>query len=98
MMKQNLLIPGVPIYCCQCSAPLCLRKQVLNLALGETEKFLCLVCLADAHGQKPEELLQQMRDYVLSRDCFKKQWQYYLSVEYCPDPSGCLPEHCFAIQ
>ncbi len=97
-MNHKMLIPGTPVVCCQCASSLCLRKQVLNLALGETEKFLCLFCLAAAHQQPPEELLQQMRDYVLSRDCFKKQWQRYLSVEYCPCPNDCLPDHCFAIQ
>lgn len=90
-----LLMEGLRADCFKCRAPLCLRQQVLNLALGEEEDFLCLRCLAQENGQTREVLLERTAAYVLSRDCFKKPWLKYESVEFCPDREGCLPGLCF---
>lgn len=93
---EHPLVEGAPRVCHRCSAPLCLRKQVLNLALGQTDGMLCLTCLAADNDQKVEDVLSGLQDYVQSRDCFAKQWKRYLSVEYCPDQAGCIPSTCFA--
>ena len=84
-----------PSACTDCGAPLCLRKQVLNLALGNVEKMWCLNCLAAENKKTPTDVLTGVKSYVLSRECFSKEWKKYKTVEYCPDPDGCLPSVCF---
>lgn len=81
--------------CSKCGAALCLRKQVVNLALGLTDQMLCLTCLAAENEQTTAEVLDGIKDYILSRECFAKQWKRYTSVEYCPDRAGCIPAQCF---
>ncbi|HEY9712808.1 MAG TPA: hypothetical protein V6C72_05025 [Chroococcales cyanobacterium] len=90
-----LAIDGAPLSCHSCQTALCLRKQVVNLALGNTDTMYCLNCLGVENGTVPEALLTRMRDYALSRDCFKKEWIKYESVAFCPDRAGCLPDICF---
>lgn len=90
-----LLIEDVPAACGVCGASLCLRKQVINLALGNSESMSCLICLGKEIGQSPEELLKRVKGYVHERDCFKKQWVRYESQDWCPDPDGCFPKECF---
>jgi hypothetical protein len=88
-------VDGAPRACDRCAAALCLRKQVVNLALGLTDQMLCLQCLATENSQTPSEVLEGIKDYVLGRECFAKQWKRYDSVEYCPDRTGCIPGPCF---
>lgn len=90
-----LLIEDAPGSCAQCGAALCLRKQVINLALGNAETMSCLNCLAKEMGQNPEEVLKRLKDYVDGRDCFKKQWIRYESQDWCPEPNNCFPGECF---
>jgi hypothetical protein len=88
-------VEGAPTECDSCGAPLCLRKQVINLALGNTDEMYCLVCLGEDNDQKPAQVLENIRQYVYRRECFRKEWLKYLSVEYCPDRKGCFPSVCF---
>jgi hypothetical protein len=90
------LIEGLETSCSSCGQPLCLRQQVLNLALGTEQDLLCLACLAKENGKTREEMLVDMGPYVLSRECFYKQWRLYKSDADCPDPLGCLPKNCFS--
>jgi len=89
------LVDGAPRACGKCGDSLCLRQQVINLALGLTDEMSCLPCLAKENSQAPAEVLDGIRDYILSRDCFAKEWKRYISVEYCPNQSGCVPSTCF---
>ena len=95
--EEPPLVAAAPDRCAQCGAPLCLRKQVINLALGNTDRMNCLVCLGQEGGQLPDEVLSGIKAYVLSRDCFRKEWERYHGVEYCPDPQGCFPDRCFGL-
>jgi hypothetical protein len=88
------LVDGAPRNCDRCGAALCLRKQVINLALGFVDQMFCLGCLGK-DNQTPAELLESLRDYIDGRECFAKQWIRYSSVEYCPDQTGCIPHQCF---
>ncbi len=90
-----LLIEEAPVACARCGALLCLRKQVINLALGNDQAMHCLNCLGEEMGQAPEAVLKRLKDYVDGRDCFKKQWVKYETRDWCPDPSGCFPGDCF---
>jgi hypothetical protein len=92
---EHPLVDGAPRACHRCEAPLCLRKQVVNLALGLTEQMMCLECLARDNAQNARELLEGLQDYIQGRDCFAKQWRRYESVEFCPDKKNCLPDQCF---
>src|SRR5207237_4471832 len=89
------LVEGAATACCQCGAALCLRKQVLNLAVGNDEKMLCLVCLSQESQQTPQELLAGMKLYIQGRDCFRKEWVRYLDVNFCPARESCFPGICF---
>ena len=91
-----LLIEGLETNCSSCRGPLCLRQQVLNLALGSEQDFLCLACLARDNGKSREQLLEDLGPYVISRECFAREWKKYLTSAACPDPLGCLPETCFS--
>lgn len=89
------LIEGIPTACRECAGDLCLRQQVLNMALGFTESLLCLHCLAKENGKEPDEMLGDLKVYIYSRECFKSQWIKYLDESYCPSPKGCYPSVCF---
>jgi hypothetical protein len=88
-------VDGAPLKCAKCQAPLCLRKQVVNLALGNTDEMFCLNCIALDNEQEPLHLLQRMMRYISQRDCFRKEWQRYTTVASCPDQANCFPSNCF---
>ncbi len=89
------LVAGAPLSCFGCGAELCLRKQVINLALGNVERMWCLLCLSREAGQSPQEILSGLKTYIQGRNCFLKEWVRYETVESCPDQQGCLPLVCF---
>lgn len=95
MKDCDNLIDGLSTICLNCSAPLCLRKQVINLALGLVEQMRCLECLGRENERSPEKILEDVKVYISTRDCFKTQWLNYKDISYCPDPEGCFPEVCF---
>jgi hypothetical protein len=75
--------PATTYYCDQCGAPYCERIGLLNLALDLTEDGYCLTCLAAAQGvDNANQLLETLRPYIQSRDCFKKPWNAF-------DPTTC---------
>jgi hypothetical protein len=90
------LIDGLESECCRCHQGLCLRQQVLNLALGAEQDLLCLDCLAAENEKTGQDLLLDLGSYVVSRECFAREWKKYQSKSDCPDPGGCLPETCFS--
>src|ERR1700728_3881371 len=67
------LIDGAPSSCSKCDAPLCVRKQVINLALGNTEEMQCLKCLAKESESSESDVLKTSRGYVMERECFRKE-------------------------
>jgi len=95
-MSCLLLIEGLETTCCRCHSRLCLRQQVLNLALGADQDLLCLGCLAKENGKDRAQMLSDLGPYVVSRECFLKEWSKYKSEEACPDREGCLPKNCFS--
>jgi len=95
-VNNSELIEGGQSHCNTCSAPLCLRKQVINLALGNIDEMFCLICSGADSGRSAEDVLTGIKDYVLSRPCFKKEWVKYPNVTFCPEPHRCFPETCFA--
>lgn len=92
---DELIVEKAPLHCAQCGARLCLRKQVINLSLGNAEEMLCLVCLSNNNSKAPQEVLSQMRAYVVGRQCFRNQWLKYRNESYCPEPDNCFPDICF---
>lgn len=103
MVSQPLdaQLPNVPLLndvagnCCACSRPLCLRQQVLNLALGNVEEVYCLPCLGRQSDRTALEVLNSLKPYIEGRNCFAKQWRLYLNESNCPDRHGCHPQACF---
>ncbi|HEY9793232.1 MAG TPA: hypothetical protein V6D22_22720 [Candidatus Obscuribacterales bacterium] len=93
---QHPLVDGAPKQCHRCRQALCLRQQVINLALGDTDEMLCLSCLATENNQSQDALLTRVKHYIQKRDCFAKQWSRYPSQQYCPYPQNCVPGACFS--
>lgn len=75
--------------CQACGAPLCLRKQLVNLALGSVESMSCLVCLGAQTGKSQAEVLTAIRPYILNRECFAKKWN---QESQCLECENCI---CF---
>ena len=94
-LSQDINVEGAPLNCSACRAALCIRKQVINLALGNTQDMKCLVCLGLDSNQPAKEVLRGIKTYIGGRECFRKQWHRYESLEFCPDPQGCFPDTCF---
>ena len=90
------IIQGAPTLCFRCEAPLCLRKQVINLALGCDIQMLCLNCLSFDSHQGASQIMDRVKGYILNRDCFHREWVRYTTRASCPDPHGCLIDQCFA--
>ncbi len=88
-------IEGGQSHCSQCQQPLCVRKQVINLALGNVDAMFCLDCLGKDSDREPLEVLTGVKSYVLSRPCFKKEWVKYPDRTHCPQPQSCFSEACF---
>jgi hypothetical protein len=91
----DLSLENAPGFCCTCGQPLCLRKQVINMALGNTDEMFCLVCLGRIDGREPKDVLVVAKDYIRGRPCFNKQWSKYENGDYCPDRLGCFFKECF---
>lgn len=86
----------MPAFCSRCKRALCLRKQVMNLTVGNTDEMFCLECLGEESDKKAVEVLLTLKGYALNRECFLKQWQRYKTVADCPDRDGCFPDQCFS--
>lgn len=96
--EATCLIPDCPSLCARCAAALCLRKQVINLALGLADEMLCLDCLGADSQTSAESVLNRMIPYIMARECFSKQWNRYGDAGACPDPEGCHRKTCFMQQ
>jgi hypothetical protein len=89
------LLPEPPGECASCSQTVCLRQQLISMALGYTEKTLCLICLSNEMGRTREDILETVLPFIEKRDCFAKPWNRYENVNYCPFPKACIPDTCF---
>ncbi|MDX2084011.1 MAG: hypothetical protein SFZ03_01310 [Candidatus Melainabacteria bacterium] len=69
--------------CDRTGEPVCERVQLVNLALGYEEALYSLSCLAQDRGLSELELMQRVREYVMSRDCFRKPWLSF-DATACP--------------
>src|SRR5262249_202598 len=90
------LVDGAVADCHPSPQPLCLRQQVINLALGNTDQMMCLSCLAKENQQTQTAVLTRVKNYVLKRECFAKEWARYSSQQFCPYPQTCVPGPCFS--
>lgn len=72
-----------PYTCDSCTAPVCERGHIMNLALGLEEILLCVPCLAQHQGNAPDDLVETLYDYIQSRDCFKSPWEKN-PAHHCP--------------
>jgi hypothetical protein len=94
--KIESSLDEMPAFCSKCKRALCLRKQVMNLTVGNTDEMFCLECLGEESDRKAVEVLLTLKGYALNRECFLKQWQRYETVADCPDRDGCFPDQCFS--
>ena len=100
MKEQDceLLIEGCPKQCSVCDISLCLRQQVLSLALGYVKTMYCLNCLGRENQKDPAVILDDLKIYIDSREWFKRQWVKDLDDSFCPHPKECYPSVCFMEQ
>ena len=96
MAGKDFSLEQAPRHCSKCGRAICLRKQIINMVLGNTEEMFCLVCLGASNEQEPKEVLLTAKNYIKRRDCFNKEWIKYEDKSYCPDPEGCFLVDCFA--
>lgn len=89
------LLPEPPANCASCAEEVCLRQQLISMALGYADKTLCLVCLAADTGRSREDVLETVLPFISKRDCFLKPWRRYENVDYCPFVDKCIPKTCF---
>jgi len=94
--KTDAAMDKMPADCSNCKRPLCLRQQVMNLTVGNTDEMFCLECLGKESDRKSVEVLLTLKGYALGRECFAKEWRRYKGVEDCPDRQGCFPNQCFS--
>lgn len=94
--ENKSALDELPAFCSNCKQTLCLRKQVMNLTLGNTDELFCLQCLGKENNKEPVEVLLNLKGYAMKRDCFLKEWRRYSTVADCPDREGCFPSQCFA--
>jgi hypothetical protein len=87
--------PYEEAFCKKCKKSLCLRQKVVNYVLGHDEELFCLFCLGEQNQSGAAELVGNMREYILGRECFAKEWRKYPDRSYCPCPSRCIIEVCF---
>lgn len=80
-------------HCSVCAAEICMRQQLINLAIGHTGAMYCLPCLGKRENVRAEHLLAKIKNYILSRQCFQKEWVKYKDISSCPDPVNCLPHN-----
>ena len=88
----------VPVVCCDCGVTLCIRQRTISLALGHDESAYCLHCLGKQSDVSGEQVLVNIKEYVMSRQCFRKEWIKYTDKTCCPQPSTCYLETCFAAE
>lgn len=87
--EDSNLIPGCPDCCARCSSGLCARKQVVNLSLGYVDEMLCLSCIAAESDTSVSALLDRIVPYIMTRECFSKQWRQFSDPTVCAHPQGC---------
>lgn len=94
MAQRVPLVDGAPTACKSCQGVLCLRQQVINLALGQIDTMSCLRCLADENAQSEMDVVDSIVPYILSRDCFAKEWRRVSGIEDCSVAGGCHVALC----
>jgi tRNA 2-thiouridine synthesizing protein A len=72
--------------CPGCARAVCGHEAVMSVVLGYKDAPRCARCLAGALGRKPEELRDQLADYIERRDCFRSGWAWAQEREGFADP------------
>lgn len=60
--------------CPDCGRAPCGHEYIVNVVLGTRNEPRCAGCLSQALGRERHELLEQAREYVAARECFRKAW------------------------
>jgi tRNA 2-thiouridine synthesizing protein A len=64
-----------PRRCAACAAPLCERQVVISRVLAGGQARRCLTCLGESLGAAPEQLCELVGNYLVRRDCYRKEWR-----------------------
>jgi tRNA 2-thiouridine synthesizing protein A len=74
--------------CRDCRARHTAHEAVWNVALGFKNAPRCFACLSRRLGREPDDLRQQLTEYVTRRDCYLRAWQEANCLEAQPPPHG----------
>ena len=61
--------------CRECGASICGRQQVISRILAGKSAVRCLHCLEGSLGSSPEELCRLVGNYLVRRDCYRREWE-----------------------
>ncbi|MCZ2341381.1 MAG: sulfurtransferase TusA family protein [Bacteroidales bacterium] len=61
-------------HCQDCQQPYCGHEAVMSMTLGFKDAPRCLACLARGLAREPDELRQQVAQYVKRKDCYTQAW------------------------
>lgn len=61
--------------CIECKIDICRRVVVSNLALGYTDSYHCIACLAKEKNQPTQELFNYLIHYIQTRPCYMIMWE-----------------------
>lgn len=96
MTSFQLTSPFFDYTCDACGAEICERVQVMNLALSYAEDLYCIACLSEEEGTNAETLVESVKPYIQSRECFKTPWDNF-NAKVCPllqqNKSSAAPLH-----
>jgi len=81
--------------CAQTGLPVCQRAYVINLALGYDQDFYIPRVLANENQESLQDFFSSMKNYIFSRECFKKTWLKMDNPETCPLKKDCAFSLCF---
>lgn len=62
--------------CAGCGRPLCGHEGLMSMVLGYEDGPMCLSCLARAVGRERDILAEEIRGYVLGKECLRAGWAW----------------------
>jgi tRNA 2-thiouridine synthesizing protein A len=61
--------------CVGCGRPVCGHEALFSIVLGFKNAPRCLTCLASGLQSQPEELRDQLAEFMQLRDCYRQAWK-----------------------
>lgn len=69
--------------CPDCGRSPCGHEYLVNVVMGTKDRPRCAGCLSRGLGRERGDLLEQVREYVMERECFREAWSWAGRDEGC---------------